>query len=304
MSKILLIDIDSTIPNLALKKIEKYHIDRGDTVEWNNELGQLYADKVYVSCIFPENKHKCLAWEGKAEIGGTGYDLYKKLPKEIEDIKPRINWGFTTRGCIRRCYFCFVPEKEGNIHAIGDIYDIWDGKNKELMIMDNNILAMPNHFMKIAEQIRREKLRVDFNQGLDHRLVTPEIAKELLSIKHIKEIRFAFDDIKDVNTVLSCLDILRSAGLKDWKTRWYVYVSPFNSPKNVYDRMIIMKKQRQSVYIMRDRKIAKEKVFIGLASWGNTVGAFKTNCSLIELCDRSDRMKPYKKYLQALDNTQ
>ena len=28
--KISLIDIDSKIPNLALKKIEKYHLDKGD----------------------------------------------------------------------------------------------------------------------------------------------------------------------------------------------------------------------------------------------------------------------------------
>lgn len=30
---ILIIDIDSKIPNLALKKIEKYHRDRGDSEE-------------------------------------------------------------------------------------------------------------------------------------------------------------------------------------------------------------------------------------------------------------------------------
>lgn len=30
MNRILIIDIDSKIPNLALKKIEKYHLDKGD----------------------------------------------------------------------------------------------------------------------------------------------------------------------------------------------------------------------------------------------------------------------------------
>ena len=99
--KVLLIDIDSTIPNLALKKIEKYYIDKGDTVTWNNSLDRLISDKIYVSCIFPENKNKCRDWEGSAEIGGTGYDIKKKLPEEIEMVKPKINWGFTTRGCIR-----------------------------------------------------------------------------------------------------------------------------------------------------------------------------------------------------------
>ena len=296
---ILLIDIDSTIPNLALKKIEKYHLDRGDKIIWDNELFQMSADKIYVSCIFPENILKTREWEGKAEIGGTGYDIYKKLPDEIENIKIRNNWGFTTRGCIRNCYFCFVPKKEGNIRVVGDIYDIWDGKSKEIVLMDNNILALPEHFKKICGQLRKEKLRVDFNQGLDHRLVTPEIAKELLTIKHSREIRFAFDDIKSKDTMLKCLDIMRKAGLKDWKTRWYLYVAPFHSPKNVYDRMCIMREQKQAVYVMRDRKIAKEKVFIGLSSWGNTMGAFKMG-GLKELCDSSKRMAGYKQYLEHL----
>ena len=44
--KILLIDIDSTIPNFALKKIEKYHLDRGDEVIWDFHLAKLYADKI------------------------------------------------------------------------------------------------------------------------------------------------------------------------------------------------------------------------------------------------------------------
>jgi hypothetical protein len=38
--KVLLLDIDSKIPNLALKKIEKYHIDKGDEVIWNNKIGR------------------------------------------------------------------------------------------------------------------------------------------------------------------------------------------------------------------------------------------------------------------------
>ena len=182
--KILLINIDSVIPNLALKKLEKYYSDRGDDVKWDMPLYQTWADKIYVSCIFTKNKGDCKQWEGIAEIGGTGYDIYKKLPLEIDIIKPRINWGFTTRGCIRKCSFCFVPLKEGNIKIEGDIYDIWDGKAKDITVMDNNILALPDHFKLICSQIRKEKLRVDFNQGFDIRLLTDEFIKELKTISH------------------------------------------------------------------------------------------------------------------------
>lgn len=98
---ILLIDIDSKIPNLALKKIEKYYFDKGDIVTWNFPLMRSKADKIYVSCIFSQNKSFCEEWEGIAEIGGTGYSITKQLPPEIESVKPRINWGFT-KDCARK----------------------------------------------------------------------------------------------------------------------------------------------------------------------------------------------------------
>ena len=299
MNKVLIINIDSIIPNLALKKIEKYHLDKGDKVVWDMPLFANSVDKIYVSCIFPENKYKCGEWElQKADIGGSGYDLKKRLPKEIENIKPRINWGFTTRGCIRNCHFCFVPEKEGNIHIVGDIYDIWDGKSKELVIMDNNILALPEHFEKIYKQLMKERLRVDFNQGLDHRLLTPNLCKMLLDLKHMHEIRFAFDDIAFKPTVVKALKMLKDAGIRKWGSRWYVYVGEKDTFGSVYERMKILQDAEQSVYVMRDRKVAKVKQWIALASWGNTMGAFKM--PLKEVLNQSKRLNPYKKYFEGL----
>jgi hypothetical protein len=292
--KILLMDIDSKIPNLALKKIEKYHLDRGDNVIWNNELFINSVDKAYVSCVFDWNKEKAKYWEGRAEIGGSGYNLDTILPKEIEEVKPRINLGFTTRGCIRKCSFCIVPKKEGMIKAVGDIYDIWDGKSKELIILDNNILALPDHFIKIAQQLIKEKLKVDFNQGLDHRLLTPEICSWLLKLKHIHEIRFAFDDIAYKPTVLKALNMLKTAGMRDWKTRWYVYIGEKDTFDTVFERMKLLQEHKQSVYVMRDRKIYSVPQWIALASWGNTMGAFKMPFE--EVINKAKRLKPYKKY--------
>ena len=294
MNKILLIDIDSTIPNLALHKIAKFYQDMDYEVVWNMPLFASDAEKIFVSCIFPENKEKCDRWEGIADIGGTGYDIKKCLPPEIDAIKPKINWGFTTRGCIRKCKWCFVPNKEGGIRIEGDIYDIWDGKSKELIIMDNNILALPDHFFKIAEQLKANKLKVDFNQGLDHRLLTPEICKELISLKHIHEIRFAFDHIKYKPTVEKALKMLQVAGLKDWQSRWYVYVSPTDTFDNVFERMEFLRQNKQAVYVMRDRKITTIGQFVALASWGNTMGAFKM--PLKDVLIKSKRMSHYGKY--------
>ena len=83
--KILIIDIDSKIPNLALKKIEKYHLDKGDEVIWDFPLYRHLVDKVYVSCIFEKNKGKCYDYEDdpKCLIGGSGYSLDIELSEEI-----------------------------------------------------------------------------------------------------------------------------------------------------------------------------------------------------------------------------
>lgn len=271
--KILIIDIDSKIPNLALEKIALYHQRLGDEVIWDMPLIQ--ADKTYVSCVFDWNKYKCAQWEGIAEIGGSGYSLEKTLPPEINAVKPRINLGFTTRGCIRNCPFCIVPKKEGKIRAVADIYDIWDSKAKEIILLDNNILALPEHFKLICSQLRKEKLRVDFNQGLDCRLLTDEICQELFSLKHVYEIRFAFDDIAYKPLVLKALAMLRKNGLKDWQTRWYVYVGTKDTIDTVVERVNILRDNKQLTYLMRDKAVLGLPEYEALMPWCNFPGRFK-----------------------------
>jgi hypothetical protein len=195
--KILLINIDSKLPNIALYKIALYHQTRGDEVIRDFPLAKNIADKIYMSCIFSWNKDKCRDWEGIAEIGGSGYDITKTLPSEIEAMKPKINYGFTTRGCIRNCEFCIVPKKEGKIQIVGDIYDMWDGKSKWIELLDNNILALPNHFRLICNQLIKENLKVNFSQGLDIRLINDDNALLLSKVRHLKQVHFAWDTMNE-----------------------------------------------------------------------------------------------------------
>jgi hypothetical protein len=191
---ILLIDVDSTILNLALAKISSYHKSLGNIVEL--QKGQNIAsrleeyDEVYISCIFTKSADAArrLAKQfpnSVVHLGGSGVDLVTKLPPEIESLKPDnsiyhdiypetkyTNYGFFSRGCIRKCPFCIVPTKEGKIHPVGDLYSVWDGEAKFVVANDNNIIAAPEHFKLIASQAIKEDVRINFQSGFDIRLIS------------------------------------------------------------------------------------------------------------------------------------
>ena len=265
--KILIIDIDSKIQNLALRKIEKYHLDKGDEVVWNLPLYRPVADKIYISCIFTKNKDKCFEYENdpRCLIGGSGYDLNIKLPDEIEQVKPRINLGYTTRGCIRKCEFCVVPKKEGRIKVIGDLLDLWDGKSKDITLLDNNILALPDHFKIICEQARKYKIRLDFNQGLDHRLLNQDIIDELKTISHPK-LRFSWDNMEDYNTVDKAISLLQKNHINCCD--WYVLVGFNTAFEQDLFRVEYLKSRNQNAYVMRyNGNTTKE--LTQLARWVN-----------------------------------
>ena len=195
-----LLAVDSRYPNLALMKISSYHKAQGNRVEWYSPLSRY--DKVYLAKVFtftPDYAYFLNADE--AERGGTGYDIGKVLPPEIDRAVPdyslygidkRTAYGFLTRGCPNRCKWCVVPQKEGNINPYMDIEEIAvEGRNR-IILMDNNVLASDYGLGQI-EKIVRMGLRVDFNQGLDARLVTDETAKLLAQVKWLKHIRFGCD---------------------------------------------------------------------------------------------------------------
>ena len=267
--KIMLINIDEQTPNLALEKIAIHHKD--DDVIWDMPMMASICDKIYVSCIFSWNKHLCQEWEGRAEIGGSGYDVEKTLPPEIESLNPKLNWGFTTRGCIRKCGFCIVPKKEGKIRAVADLYDVWDGKAKDVILLDNNILALPEHFELICSQARQHKVRLDFNQGLDHRLLTPEICKTMKSIRHV-EYRLAFDHPSYANNVQKAITLLEDAGIK--RCSWYVIVGYDTTFEEDLFRLNFLRDRNQNVYVQRFNKCKTPK-YIPLARWGNQRHIFR-----------------------------
>jgi len=220
--KVGLIDIDSKMPNLVLMKLSAYYkkIFKYD-VELTVPLFNKNYDIVFASKIFSYSY--CPVLPDDVNIGGSGFDLKTKLKPQVEhimpdyDLYPGIGYslGFTTRGCVRKCPFCIVPEKEGDIRFNADIYEFWDRRHKKIILLDNNIFALPNHFYKIADQILKEGLKIDFNQGLDTRLLTEEKAGILKELTPIEYWRFAFDNLKEEPKIRRGLECLKNAGFND-----------------------------------------------------------------------------------------
>ncbi len=239
--KVLLIDVDSKIPNLALMKISAYHKAQGNDVGFTNTDN---PDLVYASIIFKKNKHKVdglpfMYPNAKIDIGGSGYDLKKKLPDEIEFMKPDYSLypgcdysiGFSSRGCIRNsktCPFCIVPIKEGKFQRNQTPEEWYNPGLKKIMFLDNNILADPDWFFEITEWCIEKDLMVWFTQGFDIRKMTHDIATKLLELKTWKSIFFAWDHIEDEATIKEKIQVLKDAGFTDRNLKrdvqFYVYV--------------------------------------------------------------------------------
>lgn len=229
MKKIGLLAVDSKHPNLALMKISRYHKQIGDHVGWYNGLS--HYDKVYAAKVFtftPDYAYYINADE--VEKGGTGYDLHKELPKEIDrlqpdySIYPQINphaaYGFLTRGCPNKCKWCVVPRKEGNIRPYMDVDEIAVDGRTNLVLMDNNILACDYGLAQI-EKIVERKYRVDFNQALDARLVTDDVAKLLAKVRWLNHVRFGCDTPKQVAECEKAMGLIDS--YRDTPMRYLLY---------------------------------------------------------------------------------
>ncbi|GAI20330.1 unnamed protein product, partial [marine sediment metagenome] len=110
-------------------------------------------------------------------------------------------------------------EKEGQIKPRSRIYEFWDRRHRKITLLDNNLLAAPN-WQQTMEDLLTEGLEVDFNQGLDIRLVNEENVGYLKRVK-TEELRFAFDDTGYEKAVRQGIELLLANGLGSRKLSFY-----------------------------------------------------------------------------------
>lgn len=225
-----LIDVDGhNFPNIPLMKISSYYKKLGNSVEWYEPMFSGHMDVVYMSKVFSfTDDYQYHIDADRIYKGGTGYAISvnggvetfdsKKdvpLPNTIEHMMPDYElygikdtaYGFLTRGCPRGCAFCHVKAKEGwNACKVADLNEFWNGQ-KNIVLCDPNILACRD-WRDLFDQLQDSKAWVDFNQGLDIRLMTNEKADALEKLK-IKELHFAWDWYEDKEIIVPALKRFR-----------------------------------------------------------------------------------------------
>lgn len=296
--KVGLIDVDNyekigqCYPNLPLMKLSAWHKQRGDSVEWYQPLFSGHMDKVYMSKVFsftPDYPYYIDADE--IEQGGTGYcisvvngkevfDQSKNinLPDEIEHIYPDYDlygikdtaYGFMSRGCPRGCGFCHVKDKEGLCsRKVADLSEFWRGQ-KNIQLCDPNTLACPE-WKDILQQLIDSHAWVDFNQGVDIRLMTDEKAEMLKQIR-IKQIHFAYDRYQDKEMIEPKFRMLRDiTGWDKHKVSVYCLTGFDTTIEQDLDRIMFLRSLNFSPYVMIYNKesVPKGHVLRKLQRWCN-----------------------------------
>ena len=297
--RVLLVSVDSKIPNLALGRLSTYYKGQGHSVDYI-DLGldgypsvqkKLYVgaekyDKVFVSIIFRKNQR---AYEvvgcNDVDVGGPGSaDMKKRLLVEVERCEidytlwpdNDTSYGFITRGCIRNCYFCLVPKMEGGLRFERSIDEII--RHDKVSFMDNNFLAYCEH-EKILKELIDKEIKCCFNQGLDLRLINNSNAELLSKLKYIGEYVFAFDDIKVQGIIEDKLALFKKYVNAPWKVKFFIYC---NAEKmEIVDMVFRVEWCRHNEclpYVMRDSNCwasVDNKFYIDFAAYCNQPAHFK-----------------------------
>ena len=280
-----LCDVDShNWPNLCLMKLSAYHKARGDHVEWWRPEGRY--DRVYKSRVFTDTYSQdtiTVTNAGEVVCGGTGYGPGPNLPDEVEHTYPDysiypqfsgIAYGFLSRGCPRNCGFCLVSDKEGRRSIqVADLAEFWNGQ-KEVKLLDANLLACPDH-EKLILQLAESRAYVDFSQGLDIRLITPDNVA-LLNRVRTKAIHFAWDN-PDIDLTPDFRRFLELTAIKNVRKRKVYVLTNYGSTheQDLY-RVEILRGMGYDPYVMVYDRPSAPPITRQLQRWVNNKRIFHT----------------------------
>ncbi len=236
--KVRLTHLDGSLPNIALMKLAHWRRSLGDEVHlarspqpglFEPEYGLVYASAIF-SWTQPVIGQLRARWP-EAIAGGTG----AASPGTVEELTggeyehydysvyPDFPWsiGFTQRGCRLNCGFCVVPKKEGKPRSVNTIYDIWrPGAGRAVILLDNDFFGQPeSDWQARMEELREGRFKVNFNQGINVRLITPEAARALAQVRYYdakfvnRRLYTAWDNLGQERVFFRGLETLEDAGI-------------------------------------------------------------------------------------------
>jgi len=263
-------------PPLGLLKLSSYHKSLGDTTELVRGLNVAVSqapDIIYVTSLFTwawkpvwEAVRYYMIMFPKAELwlGGlyaslmpehaslSGIDpnhIFRGIFTNAENLCPDYSlvpqWNkkasasiiFSSRGCVRACTFCAVPRIEGKINAEKNSIKhlIWPG-HKRVILFDNNFLASSG-WEGVLDEIEELDLRVDFNQGLDARLISERVAKRISEVKVDRFVRISYDYLSMRRFVKKAIDLLKAQGIDGRNILVYTLYNFTDSPQDLFNRI-------------------------------------------------------------------
>lgn len=199
-------------PPLGLLKLATFHKQQGDKVQLIRGLSdaQFRPDIIYITSLFTyayQAVHDAIRYYTakytKADIivggiyatlcadhlrmeFGDRVDIKQGILWDVEELLPDYSIVpefdasliFSTRGCINSCPYCAVSQLEPQFLAKKSIKHLISPSHKKVVLWDNNILASP-FWHDIYSELRELRCSIDFNQGLDARLITEQVASQL-----------------------------------------------------------------------------------------------------------------------------
>lgn len=197
--------------------------------------------------------------KGKIGLGGDSdiddlipdYSILDEIDYEYPVIDAYI--GYATRGCVNKCPFCAVPLLEPKFIDYFDLkkyvnnIEMKYGEKRNLLLLDNNVLASSRFdriikdilslgFEKDATTSKGTKRYVDFNQGLDSRLIDEKKAALLAKIA-INPARVAFDHVQLADLYSDKIRLLAMHGVSHLSN--FLLFNFKDRPSDLYERIMI-----------------------------------------------------------------
>lgn len=281
---------------LALLKLSTFYKNNGDNVEYiiAGQQPKVTPDIICFSTVFLFNIKKEIGYiraykqkypNAKIRVGGTtaslrpelfreklGEDaeIHVGLCEEIEYQKPDyalagmdFSYGFTSRGCYKKCKWCVVPVIEGKLYSLDERWKNALGQGHTFFsAMDNNILGCDiEHIEDVLKTCKERGFKIEFNQAMDcvKFVQRPEIVDLFIKYKTtFSRIIFAWDNKSQDKFVKKTIEIMNKHKLGAC-LEWYTLYGWNEPPEEVYPRWRYLLSQGHRFKLMRFRDIETGK---------------------------------------------